>query len=178
MNLQLPPNNPFLFIPTKKQVTHGKGIAPQAHTHASPSIFPYLRVSSLFPAQASRVCSSSGMVGAASMAHAGSLRLQLPGNTPRQPPALSLTTGLLYSRFSLPTSQTFPKQLPRRGLSSWIPLHPSQPRYLFLSGEWFLCKPLFSLSCLASVATPVLPLLTLNFQLATKSWDGKAIHKG
>lgn len=32
MNLQLPPNNPFLFIPTKKQVTHGKGIAPQAHT--------------------------------------------------------------------------------------------------------------------------------------------------
>lgn len=168
-----PQINLFYSSPLKKQVTHGKGIAPQARTCFSQRIpLPTcilsvpcpgkLRLLILGDRRSSRHCSQP----------------LYPASQQHTPPALSLTAGLLHSQFSLPTSQTFPKQLPSQGLSSEIPLHPSQPSYPFLSGEWFLCKPLFSLSCLASVATPVLPLLTLHFQLATENGAGKASRKG
>lgn len=73
------------------EVTHGQAITPSA-THTSPSIFPYLHESSLFPAQESSVCSSSGVVGAAG----SQLHLQLPTDTTRQPPAPSLAARLLH----------------------------------------------------------------------------------
>lgn len=128
-----------LFIPNKTEVTREQGIMPR---HRSPSIFPYLHESSLFPGQASCICSSWGWRSSQPAPSVSSFPLTHPCSS-QLPPFLQ---GSYAHSSACPLSPAFPKQPPKdRGWSLGIPPHPSQSSYPFLSrGMIFIRAIVFS----------------------------------